>query len=205
MTRFLLVRHGETEWTRARRIQGQRDTPLTPLGLRQAERLGERLRGEDIDAVYSSDLGRAMETARLVVPGLPVERRPELRECAFGEVEGQNFAWIQQNLPAVARHWLGRWPGLAFPGGETLATMLGRTSACFRELRRHHPRGTVLVVAHDGPLRSGICALMGWGRRRWWNCRLAPASLTVIETRPLRLLLFNDTCHLEGLEPEAGR
>lgn len=205
MTRFLLVRHGETEWTRTGRIQGQLNIPLTPLGVRQAERLRERLRGEAIDAVYASDLGRAVDTARLAVPGMEIEQRADLRECSFGEIDGKDFDYVEQHYPALARRWLRRWSGLAFPGGESVAQVLGRTSACFRELRRRHRNGTVLVVAHSGPLRSGVCTLMGWGRRRWWDLHLSPASLTVIETSPPHLLLFDDTSHLDSLaEGELG-
>jgi broad specificity phosphatase PhoE len=200
VTRFLLVRHGETEWTRTGRIQGQLNIPLTPLGVRQAERLRDRLRGEAIDAVYASDLGRAMDTAQLAVPGLSIEQRTALRECSFGEIDGRDFAYVQQHYPALARRWLGRWSGLSFPGGESVTQVLGRTSACFRELRRRHRSGTVLVVAHSGPLRSGVCTLMGWGRRRWWDLHLSPASLTVVETRPPRLILFDDTSHLDSLD-----
>ena len=206
MTRFLLVRHGETEWTRTGRIQGQTDIPLTPLGVRQAERLRHRLRGEVFDAVYASDLGRAMETARIVAPGLHIEQRVELRECSFGEINGRDFAYVQQNYPALARRWLAHWSGLSFPGGESVAGVLNRTSACFRELRRRHRLGTVLVVAHGGPLRAGICILMGWGRRRWWDLKLAPASLSIIDNgcSPARLLLLDDTCHLDFLDGEGA-
>ena len=206
MTRFLLVRHGETEWTRTGRIQGQLDIPLTPLGMRQAERLRHRLRGEVMDAVYASDLGRAMKTVRIAAPGLSVEQRIELRECNFGEINGRNFAYAQQHYPALARRWLARWSGLSFPGGESVAGVLDRTSACFRELRRRHRSGTVLVVGHGGPLRAGICTLMGWGRRKWWDLQLAPASLSIIDNghSTARLLTLNDTCHLDSLNEEGS-
>jgi alpha-ribazole phosphatase len=172
--------------------------------MRQAEKLQHRLRGEVFDAVYASDLRRAMETVRIIAPGLPVEQCAELRECSFGEINGYSFAYVQQHYPTLARRWLARWSGLSFPGGESVAGVLDRTSVCFQKLRRRHCDGTVLVVAHGGSLRAGICTLMTWGRRKWWDLQLAPASLSIIDNgrSPACLLLLNDISHLNSLNEE---
>lgn len=200
---LLLVRHAETAWSRSRRIQGQTDIPLSPLGVSQAERLAERLKGYALAAIYASDLQRSWRTAEVIAAGHRVELRlrPRLRECAFGELEGLTFEEVERRYPAIARAWLERSMDLAYPGGESLRAVRGRSLAFFRQLQRDHPAGAVLVVGHDGPLRWGLGYLLGWRMERWWEYHLEPASLTVVETSSdnPRLVLFNDTSHLAGL------
>ena len=93
MLRLILVRHGETEWNAQRRYQGHSDVPLSALGRRQAARAAERLAALKIDAVYTSDLGRALETAEIIAEqrGLEVCAEPRLRELNFGVFEGLTF------------------------------------------------------------------------------------------------------------------
>lgn len=203
MTEFLLIRHGETEWARQGLIQGQRDTPLTPLGRAQAQRLRERLSPHPIEAIYSSDLRRCLDTALILAGGEGgmVHPTPRLRELHFGQAQGLTFDQIQHRFPQVAELWLARSPQLAFPGGEGMGELFGRTSAFFGEVLKKHPSGRVGVVAHDGPLRWALCLLLGWEQQRWWELQLSLASLSIIEagSPSYRLVLLNDTSHLGGL------
>lgn len=98
MTRFLLVRHGETTWNDQARYQGQTDTPLSARGLAEAEQLAERLVGETIDAIYASDLARARDTAQVVAARLskPVRLEPRLREARLGEWQGLTYDQVRQ-------------------------------------------------------------------------------------------------------------
>src|SRR5579862_1895349 len=107
MTTILLARHGETDWNVERRWQGHADTPLNDTGRAQARSLGEELADEPIDAVFSSDLRRAHETARLVAEprGLSVIAIPDLRERNFGSAEGLTTEEIQTRFPGVELAW----------------------------------------------------------------------------------------------------
>ena len=167
MTRILLVRHGETDWNLDRRLQGHSDRPLNDTGREQARALADELADTPLDAVYSSDLSRARETAQVVAEthGLEVTALPDLRERHFGSWEGLSDDEIQQRFPAeIANGTLG--------DGETRDEMDRRVLAALEEIARKHPDGTVLVVSHGGPLRAVLRHCEIDGVERVENCHV---------------------------------
>ena len=150
MTQFILIRHGETVWNREHRMQGQQDSPLTETGVRQARRLGVRLRHEKFDALYSSDLGRAHRTAQSVADatgrGILLDAR--LRERHFGVFEGLTAAEIERDYPDQYLRFRSRDPAYAVPGGESALQFRERCIACLDELAARHAGGRVVVVTH---------------------------------------------------------
>jgi uncharacterized phosphatase len=159
VTTILLVRHGETDWNLERRVQGHSDTPLNETGRAQAIVLADKLEGKEIDAVYSSDLLRAHETARVVADrrGLDVEAIRDLRERNFGTWEGLTDEEIFDRFPH-ARH--GAWGD-----AETKDEMAGRVLDALDRIALAHPAGRVLVVTHGGPVRALLadCGVDGSG------------------------------------------
>lgn len=202
MTRLLIVRHGETEWNQTRRYQGQRDIPLNTTGLEQAERLAQRLAGENIVAAYSSDLRRAMRTAQAIVAGrgLEIVPCPELRELNFGGFEGLSFEEIQQRYPAEIVSWMRRGVDVSPPGGENLIQLAQRVSAAVERIEREHPQGTVLVTAHSGAVRALLCTLLEIDLGYWWRFRIGTGALSIVETYPegAILTLMNETSFQEN-------
>ncbi len=160
MTTILLVRHGETNWNVERRVQGHSDTPLNDNGRAQARALVAELEGEPIDAVYSSDLLRAHETARIVAQarGLDVTAIRDLRERNFGTWEGLTDAEIFARFPEAANESWG--------DGETKPEMARRVFDALQRIAETHPSGRVLVVSHGGPLRAVLthCGVDDVGR-----------------------------------------
>jgi 2,3-bisphosphoglycerate-dependent phosphoglycerate mutase len=148
MTELLLVRHGETDWNRDRRIQGHTDIPLNAAGLEQAQALAERLAETRLDAVYASDLARARDTAQTVADrhGIEVQVDGDLREKNFGSWEGLTDTEIGQRFPDAVR---GRWGD-----GETTEQMAERAVAAVGRIRARHNGERVLVVTHGGTLRA---------------------------------------------------
>lgn len=147
-TTILLVRHGETDWNRDRRVQGHTDTPLNETGRAQARELAGALAAESFDAVYTSDLARAQDTAALVAADHAVELVPlvALRERHFGTWEGLTDDEVLARFPdARPGHW---------GDGETAEEMTERVLAALATIAAAHPGGTVLVVSHGGPLRA---------------------------------------------------
>lgn len=203
MSRVLLVRHGETELKSSERYWGATDVALSSLGLAQTERLRDRLAGENICAVYASDLARARVTAEAIASRhqLAVTGCPELREIDFGQLEGLKFSEVEQRFPSVAGLWKKRTLKLAFPGGETVAGFNRRVSRFALRLKGYAPAETLVVVAHNGSLCTLICRLLGLGLERRWQFRLDLASLSIVETySPDGILrLLNDVSHLKGL------
>ncbi|MFH1484868.1 MAG: alpha-ribazole phosphatase [Chloroflexota bacterium] len=197
MTRLLVVRHGETEWNRDRRYQGQKNVGLNDTGQRQAERLKDRLADENIVAAYSSDLQRAKRTAETIVSskGLEVVPFPGLRELDFGQFEGLTFEEIEQRFPSENRSWLSRRIDVSPPGGENLVQLAKRVSSATDRILRQNAEGTVLVASHGGPIRAILCSLLEIGLTFWWRFRIGTGSLTIVETYPegAVLTLLNET------------
>ncbi len=158
-TRLWLVRHGETDWNRAGRYQGQADIPLNANGLAQARALPPTFSGLPIAAIYSSDLQRAAVTAGVIAAALklPVIVHPGLREVSLGQWEGMLHTDIQAQYP---EHWQARRndPVHAHPpGGESLGEVAARAFAAADELARQHPGQQIILVSHALLLASLIC------------------------------------------------
>ena len=151
-TRILAIRHGETAWNVDTRIQGHLNIPLNDTGHWQAERLGQALAGEDIAAIYASDLSRAHETALYVGRATGVAVMPELglRERGFGDFEGKTFAEIEIALPDQAERWRKRDPSFAPAGGESLLQVQERVLATVDRLAKQHPGELIVMVGHGG-------------------------------------------------------
>lgn len=205
MARLLLVRHGKTEWNEAGRYVGRSDIGLSAFGLREAAALGQRLAGERIDAIYCSDLKRAVQTAQVIASGRNVEpmTREELREMDFGEFEGLTLEEIRQRRPEFD-WWTARDADMQFPQGESVRRVVSRVGPFAGRLESYAEGETVLIVSHGGTLRALICLLLGLDLEHWWQIALDSASLTVVDTYPERtvLSLLNDVCHLSDLKKE---
>jgi len=200
LSRLLLVRHGNTELNSAERYWGRSDVKLSDAGIWQAERLRDRLAVEKIDAVYSSDLERALVTAEIIASShqLAVITCAELCEVNFGQLEGLNFSEISRLYPEVAKLWAERSTKLKYPGGESLVEFNTRVSKFLSRLDKHTVGETILIVAHAGVLRTLVCQLLGIDLRRRWQIRLDLASLSILETHQQGaiLSLLNDVSHL---------
>jgi len=200
LSKLLLVRHGDTELNDTGRCYGCSDVGLSAAGFRQAERLRDRLAREKIDAIYSSDLSRALVIAEIVAAKhqLEVIVCAELREINLGKLEGLTYAEINQLYPEATKLWSERSPELRHPGGESFDEFNNRVSKFLGRLEKHAPEETILIVAHNGSLRLLICHLLGIESQHWWQIHLDFASLSILETYPQGtiLSLLNDVSHL---------
>lgn len=164
-SRVVLLRHGQTDYNLAGRLQGQVDIPLNEAGLEQARAAASVVAGFSPALVVSSDLGRAIETARIVADALvddvSVVPDPRLRERAFGELEGMYDAEIRERYPTV---WAARRVGerLVGVGAEDRGEVGARfAEAVWEHLGRLPEGSTLLVVAHGACIALGITALLG--------------------------------------------
>jgi broad specificity phosphatase PhoE len=161
VTTILLARHGESDWNRARRWQGHADRPLTERGRQQARELAERLADTELDAVYSSDLQRARETAEIVAAarGLVVTPIPDLREVDVGSWSGLTRTEAEQRFPQAYARWLAGGEG--WDDGETYEQLSERVTRAINAIADAHPDDRVLVVAHGGTIRTIHAAALG--------------------------------------------
>jgi probable phosphoglycerate mutase len=206
MTQLLLIRHGETDWNREMRFQGQRDVPLNATGLQQAARLAERLATETIDAIVSSDLLRARQTAAPCAQqlGLPVITEPGLREQSFGTLEGRRAADVQREHPEIWAAWSRHDADYAVPGGESTQAFHGRVVQSLLQLVQAHAGRTLAVVTHGGALDMlwrHAQALPLHGPR---TCAIPNCGLNRLQWAEQRLLILHwaDDTHLQGLPPQ---
>lgn len=207
MARFILVRHGKTEWNETGRYQGCSDTCLSATGLKEAEAVRQRLAAEKIDAMYCSDLERAAQTARIIASGRDAKLviRKELREIDFGEFEGLTFDEVGQRYPDND-WWTARDAAQRLPQGESVGQLAARVDQFIAScLGKHKERETILVVAHGGSLRTLVCRLLGLGLEHWWQIGIDSASVSMVETYPRGMMLsvLNDTCHLKHLRKDS--
>jgi broad specificity phosphatase PhoE len=161
VTTLLLARHGESDWNREKRWQGFTDRPLTDLGRRQAEELADRLHDTELDAVHSSDLRRARDTAEIVARrrGLTVSTTPDLREVDVGEWSGLTRAEAEARFPEAYERWLNGGEG--WEQGETYEQLAARVLKAMRRIAAAHDGARTLVVAHGGTIRAIHAAALG--------------------------------------------
>ncbi len=163
MARFILARHGVTDWNLAGRYQGQADPPLNATGHQQAQALADKLAGEPLEAIYSSDLQRAFHTALPIAErlGLTVNVEPRLREVNQGEWEGMLHPDILARYP---EEWAARQRDPLHsrsPGGESVHEVSARVWAAADDIARAHPAGPVLIVSHGLALACLLCKARG--------------------------------------------
>lgn len=161
MTTILLARHGESDWNAAGRWQGHADRPLTERGRAQARALERRLAGTELDAIYSSDLERARETARIVAEprGLEVHELPALREVDVGSWSGLTRVEAEQGFPEGYARWVAGGEG--WNDGETYTQLSERVVHGVLGLAADHPGARLLVVSHGGAIRVVHAAALG--------------------------------------------
>jgi broad specificity phosphatase PhoE len=207
-TALILVRHGETEWNVERRVQGRLDSPLTARGRTQARRTAERLAEMNVRAVYSSDIGRAQETAELIAAphGLTVALRPGLRERSYGILEGKTMQEAAGDDTGWLEAWLADRLRLAPPEGETQPEMSQRVMSALRAIAAAHAGEHVVVSTHGGPMKSAVFDILQIPISSWDRTWIPNGSVTVLVGAPERLqvAVLNDTCHLDE-EPAPRR
>lgn len=200
VARFIVVRHGESEANRKRVFAGQTDSPLTPLGRRQARALADALRDEPIGRVVSSDLARARDTARLIAEPrrLPVDTTPALREWDVGELVGLDRQASEARFGDVARFFQ---PGSRVPGGESLEEIVARVTRFLEELTPAALGSTVCLVAHGMTNRIIAAHFLGT-LPRVAQGNSANTNVTIVETdgRSHRLIKLFDDAHVPAVE-----
>lgn len=213
MTRILLIRHGETAWNAVRRLQGHTDIPLNDEGERQAEALARSLAGEKLDAIISSDLARAMQTAQAVAarhPQVPLHTDAGLRERGYGVFEGLLYTEIAERYPIEFAEWQARDVESVMPAGERVAESFRqfneRCVAAFSYWANRCPGQTIALIAHGGVLECAYRAANGLALDTPRDFTIPNASINRFEHTGdgLTLTSWGEVRHLQASLDEIG-
>ncbi len=200
MTKFLLVRHGQSEWNAARRIQGQIDVALDEAGRQQAQAVAEYLMGEAIAAIFSSPLQRAEATAQAIAAqtGLMVQLDARLMEYHFGVMSGLTWDEVVENHPELANRWLEDPWAVPVEGSEGRANFAARVAAAMQDIMGQYPEQQVVVVAHGGTFGVFLSAMLGLDLNRRHPFHFGNTSISLVELRAgtFHIHYLNNTCHL---------
>ena len=200
--RIYMIRHGETVWNVASKLQGHANVALSDNGRRQAELLGKRLSGLKFDQIYASDLARAYETARIIAQyhnNQDIKTLQELREISFGRWEGFSINEIQGLYPEEIKQWWKTPLQTRTPGGESLGDLVKRTVTVVKNIVESRSGGNILLVTHGGVIRSVVGTVLGMDLNEHWRLRQDNACLNIIDFPEWDkgiLMLFNDHSHL---------
>ena len=205
-SRLILIRHGESTWNRERRIQGQLDPPLSEHGHEQARRVAGRLARRRVEALYTSDLLRASQTAAPIALALGVDARPmkELREIFLGDWEGLHTDELAQRFPEAWDAWTREPSWDVVPRGEGASAFEARVASALAQLFAAHTRGDAIVVTHGGVIQIALHSVVGRPSHGLFPFRISNGSVSIVERRNGRMVIatVNDTSHLEGIQEE---
>jgi probable phosphoglycerate mutase len=205
VTRIVAIRHGQTAWNVDARIQGQLDVGLNETGRWQALRLAQALADERFDAVYSSDLGRAWQTAQALAEGAGVALHADvrLRERGFGIFEGLTFTEIEQRFAPQAQRWRSRDATFGPEGGETLVGFVERAVDAVASIAARHRGQHIAVVTHGGVLDAlyRAASRIPIDAPRTWKVGNARINRLLHGEQGFMLVGWNDHQHLETSLP----
>lgn len=200
MGKIYLVRHGETLWNSTMRFQGATDIELSAKGLLQAEQLAAGLKDKKIDAVYASDLKRAIKTASFLAKekGLTVNSEPGIKEMCFGEWEGLTRSQIDEKWPGMLEVFLKDPGEFESPGGESFVKLQQRSCLAFYNIAKKHKQENILIVSHGGTIRAILADLLGMNLAKIWSLRQDNTGMNIIVEYDGNYVvnLLNSTLHL---------
>jgi len=203
MTEIILARHGETEWNVEEVYRGRIDINLDEVGVKQAELLGEYLSNLELDAIYSSPLRRALDTANLIAQyqKVGVQVSNGLMDLDYGEWQGLPEREVKKLYQALHNEWHANPDRVKMPGGESLADVRGRAVGVIDDVISKY-RGSVVLVSHRVVNKVLICSLSGLDNTHFWNIKQDVGGITIFSYAGGRFILtkHNDTSYLKGMQ-----
>ena len=204
MTEIILIRHGETDWNREQVFRGRIDVALNEVGLTQARAVQESLKDTEIDAIYSSPLSRAFETARIIGEKRNGEVRVEegFIDIDFGAWQGLSHQEVKEGYTDLYAAWLTQPQVVTFPDGESLKEVSRRSMEGLEEVIKNNPGKTLALVSHRVVLKVLLCTILGLELSHFWYLRQDTCAINRVAHKDgnFFLTLLNDTCHLREVQ-----
>jgi broad specificity phosphatase PhoE len=209
MTSIYLVRHGQTAWNKEEIFRGRTDISLNEVGFREAELIGEYLKGKDIHVIYSSPLLRAKETARRIaqVFNLKVQPLEGIIDMSFGKWEGRPLREVRIHDGELYQQWRERPHLVKLPGGESLDEVRMRAMAALEAVVASHHGNNIVLVSHRVINKVILCGILGIDNSHFWQIGQDAAAINLIRFKEGKyiLSLLNETCHLKSLHEEGAK
>lgn len=199
MIRLILIRHGQTDYSLQNRYCGLCDPPLNKKGIWQSKKLAARLRGLDFDKVYSSDLKRAYQTAKIIFKNNSIEKIADWREMNFGLFEGLKYEEIIKIYPKLYSNWINNPEKVQISHGESLTDLSKRVNERLSFILSRKENKTLAVVTHSGPIRIVLCKALKLGLGMFWQIEQKLAALNIIDyvkQSSAVVVKMNDISHL---------
>lgn len=200
MTSIYLIRHGETEWNKEGRLQGNSNVLLSPEGIRQARLLAQHTPFHEVDGIYSSDLSRAVKTAEILAEkfNLPVIKERGFRETNFGDWEGRLFRELTAEMPKGFEYFFTKPDKVHPPNGETFLESQARVMTALDEIVADNEDRRVVVVSHGAVIRLIICAVLSMPIRKMWSISQFNMAVNILRVDDGNGIveLVNSTLHL---------
>ena len=200
MTKIFLIRHGETEWNKSGRLQGTSNVALADAGIEQAKLLAARNSFPEIHAIYSSDLDRALATAKILgdALNLPVQSVAGLREINFGEWEGKSISQLASECPADVETFFTEPEQFIPPNGETFLQCQARVFNALKKIVADNENRNAIIVSHGAVIRLIICAALDIPIRRMWSIAQFNTAVSIlrVDEEKFTVELLNSTAHL---------
>ncbi|MCT4585420.1 MAG: histidine phosphatase family protein [Peptostreptococcaceae bacterium] len=201
MNKFFIVRHGQTYWNKEHRSQGHKNSNLTDDGINQAIALGERLKAIDFDYIYSSDLGRTIETTNLILKDFSkkeYKKCQSLREICLGKWEGMTIDEIKKNYKDQHAYWVKTPLKTEVEGMENLSDARNRIAKKIKTLNEKHDNKTFLIISHGMIIKLLLTELVGIEINDMYKFKQGNTALNIInglEGNRFQIDILNDTTH----------
>ena len=204
MVKVILIRHGETDWNKEQIFRGRIDVALNEVGLAQARSVQATLKDVQINAIYSSPLSRALETARVVGEGRNCEIRIEegFIDIDFGRWQGLSHQKVKEDYKDLYEMWLSKPQMVTFPEGESLEEVQKRSMKALEKVIKKHPEETLAIISHRVLNKVLLCSILGLELSHFWYIKQDTCALNRFEYKDDKyyLTLLNDTCHLKRVK-----
>ena len=203
MKQIILVRHGETEWNVEEVYRGTRDIELNEAGIKQADLLGRYLSDWKLEAVYSSPLKRALDTANTIAryQDISVQVTNDLIDFNYGEWQGRSAQEVKKLYPTLHDEWHNNPHKVKMPRGESLADVTKRANAIVNKVVTEY-EGSIVLVSDRVVNKVLICSLLGLDNSHFWNIQQDVCGITIFNYVDGLFILtrHNDTSHLKGIQ-----
>ena len=203
MTKLILARHGETVWNVEKIYRGRTDVNLDEVGIKQAELLGKYLSNWELEAIYSSPLRRALDTANIIAhyQKIGVHIVEGLIDFNYGEWQALPEQEVKRLYPALLNEWHNNPHKVIMPGGESLEDVRRRAIEVVNDVLSKY-QGAVVLVSHRVVNKVLICSLLGLDNSYFWNIKQDVGGITIFNYVDGRFVLarHNDTSHLKELQ-----